>query len=285
VNHTPLKQWSILLFAAGLAATLLLGCAAGTSKHYHSTSIVEYLYPGGAQQVQQPEVPVLSLPLTAGVAFVPDGSGGARYIFTERDKMALMKEVSNHFKQYDFVRSIELIPSAYLSQEGGFTNLSQVQTMYGVDVIALLSYDQTQFTDEGMLSISYWTIVGAYIVPGELNDTHTMVDAAIYDIASRKMLFRAPGISHIKGRSTPVNLSEQLRLDSQKGFEEASRELTINLQEQLALFEEKVKELPEDYTVVHKPGYTGSGSIGQGFLLLLAVCTVVGSWKSRTRIS
>jgi rhombotail lipoprotein len=112
--------------------------------------------------------------------------------------------------------------------------------MYGIDVIALISYDQTRFTDRGVASISYWTIIGAYIVPGEKNDTHTMVDASVYDIKSRKMLFRAPGISHIKSKSTPVNLSEQIRIDSIEGFKQASEALIISLKEQLELFRERV---------------------------------------------
>lgn len=274
-------QWSLLVIIVGSAAVLMSGCAGGSSQHYHSTSIVNYLYSDEAQQAHEPDIPVLSLPLTLGIAFVPDASG---MIFTERDKMALMKEVGSHFKQHAFVKSIDLIPSAYLTEQGGFTNLNQIQTMHGIDIMALLSYDQTQFTDEGLMSVAYWTIVGAYIVPGEKNDTHTMVDAAVYDIKSRKMLFRAPGLSHIKGYSTPINLSEQLRLDSQKGFEEASKELVLNLQDQLALFEEKVKELPEDYTVVHEPGYTGSGNIGPGFFLLICVCLGAGLWKSKIRV-
>ena len=87
-----------------------------------------------------------------------------------------------------------------------------------MDVIALASLDQTQFTDEGMFSLTYLTVVGAFVVPGDKNATHTMVDMAVYDIASRKLLFRAPGISYIKGLATPVNLREQLRNDSSAGF-------------------------------------------------------------------
>jgi rhombotail lipoprotein len=90
--------------------------------------------------------------------------------------------------------------------------------MYNVDVVALLSYDQAQFTDEGALSLTYLTIVGAYLVPAEKNDTHTMLDAVVYDIRSRKMLFRAPGTSQIKGHATLMNLSEQRRKDSDAGF-------------------------------------------------------------------
>lgn len=202
---------------------------------------------------------------------------------TERDKLDLMKEVSKHFKQYAFVKSIEIIPSAYLRPQGSFSNLNQIRTMFGVDVIALISYDQSQFTAQGLASISYWTLVGAYVVPGERNDTHTMVDAAVYHIKSRKMLFRAPGISHIKGKATPVNLSEQLRLDNMQGFKEASINLVTNLDEQLELFKEKIKEFPEEFQVVHKPGYTGGGYADKYLALIGIILGVFYIWQVARR--
>ena len=110
-------------------------------------------------------------------------------------------------------------------------------------------------------------------MPGEKNDTHTMVDATVYDIKSRKMLFRAPGTSHIKSRATPVNLSEQVRKDSLEGFKLASKELVLNLEEQLRQFKEKVKEAPQDYQIVHKPGYTGGGSLDISFLIFIILST------------
>ena len=149
---------------------------------------------------------MLSLPLKVGIAFVPE-TLGIHQSFTEKDKMELMTEISRHFKSYDFVKSIDQIPSAYLTSKGGYANLDQIRTMYGIDVIALISYDQTQFTDEGFTSLAYWTLIGAYVVRGEKNDTHTMVDASVYDIKSRKMLFRAPGISHIKVRQ-PLSICQ-----------------------------------------------------------------------------
>jgi rhombotail lipoprotein len=157
--------------------------------------------------------------------------------------------------------------------------------MFGVDVIALVSYDQYQFTGEGVASLSYWTIVGAYIIPGEKNDTHTMVDAAVYDIASRKLLFRAPGVSHIKGRSTLVNINEQLRKDRVEGFQIASRDLAKNLDEELAKFKEKVKQSPESYKVVHKEGYTGGGSVDSLVLMLMAFAGGAGWMVARRRRS
>ena len=265
----------ILILLSIYVYGFLAGCATHKSRH-HSTSVVQYLYPNQKQHIETPKIPLLSLPLRVGIAFVPETSRGPKNL-TERDKMALMREISKHFKEYDFVKSIELIPSAYLTAKGSFTNLDQLSTMYGIDVVALISYDQTRFTDRGVASISYWTIIGAYVVPGEKNDTHTMVDASVYDIKSRKMLFRAPGISHIKSRATPVNLSEQIRIDSLQGFKQASEVLVISLKEQLELFRERVKEAPqEDYKIIHKPGYTGGGSLDLSFLII--IMTLGGFW-------
>ncbi|MDW7645076.1 MAG: rhombotarget lipoprotein [Desulfuromonadales bacterium] len=154
--------------------------------------------------------------------------------------------------------------------------------MYGIDVIALLSYDQVQHTDEGLLSLSYWTLVGAYLVKGEKNDTSTMLDAAVYDIPSRKMLFRAPGLSHVEGTATPVNLSEQLRTDSLLGFERASEDLIVNLRQQLELFQEKVRSSPEEVKIVHRPGYTGGGATDE-VLLGLALILAGGFWWADRR--
>jgi rhombotail lipoprotein len=261
-----------------LLSLFLAGCA-GQQTRAHS-SVVDYLYPRQSNVVVQPSTPVLNLPLKVGIAFVPEQSaqrGGinlwagvsASAALTEEKKTELLDKVAEHFRKYEFVSEIEVIPSAYLTPGGGFANLDQIRTMYGVDVIALVSYDQVQFTDEGLLSLTYWTLVGAYIVSGEKNDTSTMMDTAVYDIASRKMLFRAPGTSNVKGRSTPVNLSEELRADSLKSFEEAAGKMTANLDTQLTNFKEKIKNQPEQVTIVHRPGYSGGGGAFGGIELLL----------------
>jgi len=269
----------ITLFAAWLFSS---GCGMLRSSQHQSSSAVKFLYPEQNDHIETPGIPRLALPIKVGVAFVPEVTGTNQNL-TERDKMELMTEVSRDFKKYDFVKSIEIIPSAYLWEKGSFANLDQIRTIYGIDVIALLSYDQTQFTDEGLASITYWTLIGAYIIPGEKNDTHTMVDAAVYDIQSRKMLFRAPGVSHIKSKATPVNLSEQLRGDSLTGFQEASKDLVTNLESQLSLFKEKVKNQPEDYQIVHKEGYTGGGSVDGMTILFLGFLCGYWLWLTRKR--
>jgi rhombotail lipoprotein len=254
-----------------VCALCLSACA--TQETHHRSSVVDYLYPSSKPQVIQPSVPTLRLPLKVGLAFVPEQRSrseggvfnwsrqGATPALTEARKTALLEALAGHFRRYDFVGGIEVIPSAYLTAGGGFANLDQVRTMYGVDVVALVSYDQVQFTDEGLLSLSYWTLVGAYIVSGEKNDTHTLMDTAVYDIASRKMLFRAPGTSQVKGTATPINLSEALRADSVKSFEQANQAMLSNLDTQLTAFRQRVKERPEEARIERAPGYSGGGAL------------------------
>jgi rhombotail lipoprotein len=273
--------FSFVLVSAAVCAMLGIGGCATVRERHNAASVVDFLYPDIRDPVVTPGIPVLTLPLRVGIAFVPS-TGYGNSMLTEKRKLDLMQQVADHFKKYPYVKDIELIPSAYLKQKGGFANLEQIRTMYGVDVIALVSYDQIQFTDQDFLSLTYWTIVGAYIVPGEKNDTHTMLDTVVVDIKSRKMLFRAPGTHHVKGRATLVNLSEQLRLDSETSFGEAAKQMIENLDQQLTLFKDKVKERPDEYKVVRTAEYqsrTGGGSfdvfwlafvsaLGGGFLWL-----------------
>lgn len=234
-----------------------------------------------------PSTPHLNLPLRVGVAFVPASDSrtyannfwsGQAYSdgLTESKKTQILENVADNFRGLDFVSNIEVIPSAYLTAGGSFANLSQIKTMYGIDVIALVSYDQVQFTDESVLSLSYWTIVGAYIVSGEKNDTNTLMDTVVYDIASKSMLFRAPGISQVSGRSTPVNLTEELRVDSLKGFEKASINMVENLKTQLDAFKQRVKENPEQINITHREGYSGGGSLGLLDLMMLIALLMLG---------
>ncbi|HSU63572.1 MAG TPA: rhombotarget lipoprotein, partial [Burkholderiales bacterium] len=107
---------------------VLGGCATPT-KHT-STSVVDFLYPDVRDPVVSPGTPVLALPLRVGIAFVPGQRGAATsFALTEKRQSDVLNEVANHFKKSPFVRTIEVIPSAYLRPRGGFANLDQIRTM------------------------------------------------------------------------------------------------------------------------------------------------------------
>ncbi len=266
------------LLSLGCAIAVASSCMA-TPRRHTTTSVVDFLYPDTKNPIAAQGVPVLSLPMRVGIAFVPETAGlGA---LTEAKKAALLELVASNFRKQEIVKSIEVIPSAYLTPKGGFANLDQIRTMYGVESIALVSYDQTQFTDQGVASLSYWTIVGAYLVQGEKNSTATMVDAVVMHIPSRKMLFRAPGVSQVQGHATPINLSEELRTDSEAGFNQAVSEMVKNLDVQLVAFQEKVKSSPEEYQVVRTSESKGGGALDATSAALIGALLVGGAWWSR----
>jgi rhombotail lipoprotein len=260
----------ILLIGLAMVAT---GCATWDgNKTVRRASIVEFLYPNKQRPVEKPTVPILSLPMDVGVVFVPENSPSGNAVLTEKQKIRLMEQVAAQFKRYSFIRSVNPIPTLYLRPGGGFENLDALGTMFGVDVIVVLSYDQAQFTDTHQLpALMYWTLVGAYSVPAERNTTHTMVDAAVYHLPSRKMLFRAPGISRVQRHSTPVDVTAARRDDSETGFKRASADLADNLKGQLDVFREKARNTPDQYKVEAKPGYDlkAVGAIDPIFLLML----------------
>lgn len=288
------KLLSLLLLGTLACVT---GCAFWGSKQPGKTrrasSLVQYLYPDQTNRVEKVTVPVLNLPLKVGVAFVPQPTAkNKEYSYTtalglsEEEKLALMKEVSGHFRQLPFVQSIELIPTGYLAPEGGFANVDQLRAMFGVDVIALISYDQMQFNEQNQLAFAYWTIVGAYLINAERNETRTLMDTAVFDIASRKLLFRAPGTSVIKGSAAAVNVDKRLREKGGEGFQQASTNLVANLQVQLEDFKRRIKETPEEVKVVHKPGYTGAGAAGiSEMFIALALGMFAWSGLCRKRVA
>jgi rhombotail lipoprotein len=247
---------------------------------------VDYLYPKGSETIVEPSIPVLKIPIKVGIAFVPEPKDTSTYkrfnsyTLSGAEKLALLKKVAAHFKKYEYIGNIEVIPDSYLMPEGGFSNLEQIQTMYGIDVIALVSYDQVQFRGQGVLSLTYWTLVGAYVINGEMNDTSTLLDTAVYDIKSREMLFRAPGTNITKSTSSLVNSQNALRLDSRKSFELATDQMIKNLDIQLSGFKDKIKQHPETIKVIHREGSSGGGS--SGGLVLVCLIFIAGVMRSKS---
>jgi rhombotail lipoprotein len=188
----------------------------------------------------------------------------------------LLGAVADHFKQREYISDIEVIPSTYLVAGTGFDGLDQVARLYGLDIIALVSYDQQSFTADTRASFWYWTIVGAYLVKGSENDISTFVDTAVFDIPTRSLILRAPGTSQVSGKTTAVNVAEHLAENRVRGFEEAMEEMTRNLSAELDQLQARVEAgEATDMQVAHREGYSGGGgSIGLWLNALLACCLV-----------
>jgi len=282
-----LVRCGLLLATAASVLLTFSGCVSlwgGRDSSHESSSIVQFLYPDKTQPFIQPQIPTLRLPLKVGVAFVPPGVHGSSYYqsetFPEQQKTELLKKVSAQFKSLPFVSSIEVVPTTYLRPGGGFDNLEQLQGLMGIDVMVLIAYDQVQNSSDTPASFAYWTIVGAYVIPAQKNETHTLVEAVVYDIPSRSLLFRAPGTSAIKVHSTLIDNEGNLRDDARHGLDLASVDMTAHLAQELESFKVRIREQPDTVHIEHRPGYIGGGALDSVFVVLVLAC-LGGIWAVR----
>jgi rhombotail lipoprotein len=217
---------------------LEVACAGTRPALRRTNSALDFLYPEGATGARPASQVVLRLPVRVGLAFAPNRHRQPDPI-TEGEKQTLLAEVAAAFKAHEGIGHLEVVPSAYLQPGGGFPNLDQLHASLGLDLMVLVSYDQAQFTESTRASWTYLTIVGPLLIQGEKNDTRTVMDAVIYDIRSRALLFRAAGESTVNGWSSPVNVDRKRRRFASAGFDKATDQLIANLNTALARFEEQ----------------------------------------------
>ncbi|MDX1517675.1 MAG: rhombotarget lipoprotein [Woeseiaceae bacterium] len=261
----------LVLSASGCTALFGLGTE---TRRGVSSSLVDYLYPQGeVPPDHSATIPSLNLPLRVGLAFVPTYSYND---FTEAKKIELLETVKAAFVQYDYIEHIEVIPDTYLRSSKGIGGMQQVARLYGVDVMALVSYDQVTVTEDNKAALLYWTIVGAYLIEGTNNEVQTFVDTAVFDVNTAKLLFRAPGTNTAADRSTAIDSDMTVRRQSEASFASAVTAMTGNLQQELARFEERVEQDAQVANVQWKQGYGGGGAVDGWLLLALALFAVAG---------
>jgi len=247
---------------AAVTATSLVGCSAAFFGIERSTrsSTVDYLYPDGKRPVIDPAVtPRLELPLRVGIAFVPatDRSRRGGTQPAEARRFELLEIVKAAFEGVDYVEDIQIIPSSYLGSAGGFRGLEQMGRVYDLDVFALVSWDQVVNTKDTVFSILYWTIVGAHVIPASKNSVHTLLDTAVFDLRTRRLLLRAPGFDHASQRTTAfASGGDQIWL-SDLSFERAAEEMSKNLESEIGEFGKRVKQ-DKSVEIAYSRNYQGS---------------------------
>ncbi|MCP4300899.1 MAG: rhombotarget lipoprotein [Gammaproteobacteria bacterium] len=263
------------LMWTGLVVVLLAGCSSlwnfsGETRSGVSSSLVDYLYPAGEVPPDiQDTIPYLELPLRVGIAFVPGQNGQSG--ISEATKMQLLENVKAEFVDREYIEYIEVIPDTYLRSSRGINGMQQVARLYGVDVMALVSYDQVAVSEDNPSSFLYWTIVGSYLIKATSNEVQTFVDTAVFDAKTARLLFRAPGLDKSSDRSTLIESNEVVRKTKDASFAAAMGTMTQNLAMELDRFRERVREDPQVAAVEWKPGYGGGGALSLWFVLALFV--------------
>lgn len=234
------------LIAAAAVTLLLGGCATlfgeGSQRRGVSSSVVDYLYPSGEkfEPATESAVPQVRLPARVGLVFVPSHNDPVGV--SAADRSALLEKVRQTFREQPFIERIEVIPDGYLRPKGGFDNLEQVARMYGVDLVALVSYDQIVRTDQNAASLLYWTLVGAYTIHGNSNQVSTFVDTSVFDVKTRALLFRAPGTDQRDAGSTAVRVDQTQARLAGESFSVAMNAMTGNLDKSIADFAVRARE-------------------------------------------
>jgi rhombotail lipoprotein len=231
-----------IAFLLGSLLVLLqaAGCVGTMPASRRVNSALDFLYPEGVTTARPAGEVVLKLPLRVGLAFAPNRDRRSDPI-TEEQKQRLLARVAAAFKEHKAISHLEVVPTTYLQPGGSFENLEQTRSLLGLDLMVLVSYDQSQFTEATRASWTYLTVIGPLLIEGEKNDTRTVMDAVVYDIPSRALLFRAAGESTVNGRSSPLNVDRKRRVFAAEGFDKATKSLIGSLNDALARFEEQAK--------------------------------------------
>ncbi len=237
-----------------LVAALLALAGCTPTQRVQRADLFHYLYPQqGNPYAPRPQgAPAdevrLQLPLRVGVAFVPaspqagGGSGfGQLPEFSEPEKRAVLERIAAAFRSVPEVASVDVLPGQDLTGGGGFDNLSQIAAMYGVNLVALVSYSQAQYRNPSKWSVLYWTLIAAYFVPADKVETQTLLDASVFDVPSHALLFAGSGSDISHSTTTPFETSEQQRVATVESFDKAADKLIASLEISLAAFREHAK--------------------------------------------
>jgi rhombotail lipoprotein len=235
-----------------LAAVSLLAAACTVEPRHFRNNALEYLYPYGAPATEPKDVNV-GLPARIGIALAPRNS--MRVVtFTVSELEELLRRVAEQFRGRDGIAPVRVIPAGELKALGGFADLTRVKDEFGVDLVMLVSCDQFQSATATRASWIYWTVEGAYVVTADKDETASVADIVMYDVASRVMVLHAEGSDRSKNETVSADLEQTRREERERGFERAVDNLIGKLDLALAAFQKQVVS-----GVVHGPGTPNLG--------------------------
>lgn len=264
------------------------------------SNLADFLFGGKAPQKPAQKAP-LTIPAKVGVTFVPDDP--ATKNIPDTTKIEVIESVRSQLvKHTKYIASAQSIPPMYLTPKGGIGNLEQVARQFDVDVIVILGANQFQkYERNPFAAFMDITIIGAFVIPGNTVDTSTVLEAAVYHVPSRALIFRTDGTNETSSRSTFYNSFRSAQNAAVNSIEEASKKLVISIGKALMHFENfdvsKASEIkptgggssenagvePQNYWgQVSKYRSTGGGSFDAGWILLAGmglVCAAINRRK------
>lgn len=277
------RMLGLVLFAAiGAGCTL-----SHRTETHNASSLVSFLYPNGNTPPLQNAIPELRVPLRVGLAFLPSQSFAGDAALDAPHRQELLEQIRRRFLDRKFVSEIVIIPDYYLTTGKGFEGLAGVQRLYNVDLVALVSYDQVIYREDNKYALGYWTIVGAYVVKGTVNDTITLVDLAVVDPQTRSLVLRAGGTDTHHQNSTWVDMPRSVRMGSSEGFDAATSRMIGNFDAALSAFETDVHQGRANVHVTRRASSDGGGggAIAIGDIAALSAFLLLSMLKQKRKTS
>jgi rhombotail lipoprotein len=268
---------SVVVAAVGLSGCAELGCVMRCgSRTHNSSSLVEFLYPAATPPPSN-ATPQLRIPLRVGLSFLPSSGSDPTGGLDAAQREELLERIKQRFSSRKFVAEIVLIPDYYLATRRGFEGLEGVQRLYGVDLMALVSYDQVTHQDENSWSLGYLTIVGAYVLKGSRHDVSTLVDLAVVVPATRSLVLRAGGTDTRHGNTTFIGSERETRAAATAGYSAATDQMIEHFDAALTKFEADVRSGKAAAQVVRKndSGHAGGGGGALGWPSILALLMLI----------
>lgn len=282
---------------APLAFIVVVGCLTLTAcvhvdiaKHTASAPLAVVLDTTRESRQAENKSP-LNIPASVAILFIPanDPQNNSVAVTTLRQAADQLK--AQLLANPKYISAVTVVPV-----EEGKISLERIRTLYATDVVILLSYQQDQRSRQagayGMLDV---TIVGAFLVPGVVTVTTSVVDGYVVHVPNNAIIFRSSGMSERTARSSTYAEVSTAKEESLSGMKDATIDFGKNLTAALARFEQFdlaqavpatfLTEGPQDngtyqsansyWDKVEKYKNTGGGAFGVIPLLLAAgVCAL-----------
>jgi rhombotail lipoprotein len=159
--------------------------------------------------------PQLPSPFKLGVYFNYSGSNYRRAFWTDTEINALLV-YTNQLKEAGIVSDISVISDATVQVSRstfnngiGLKGLRLAAARYGADALLIVNDASSVDRYNNPAAFFYWTIVGAYLVPGTHSDALVMIKASLWDVRN-EYLYATEEAEGIAKRMGPAFVIEDV---------------------------------------------------------------------------
>ncbi len=285
-----------LTFLVFFCLTALAGCAQNIAMRSQSASLVEFIEPVKDSRKISQKTPLV-LPVSVAVIMVPGKPSDRNLIPNTTLRLAAEKLKQQLLANPKYINSVAVVTGDDIKNK---ISLDRIRAIYAADIAILISYQQDQRSiQSGPAGLMDVTIIGAFLFPGVVTKTASVVDGKIVHIPSNAIIFMQNGMDERSATSTSYAQTSFAREESINSILAATTNFGNSLSKSLAKFDnydisqaasildqtelnsaggEKDKSANDYWAKVDTYKSTGGGAWGLVELLLcVAVC--FASWR------